>query len=248
MSKTLTTYILSYERPIYLWATLDSLYRTTKSDMRFVLIDSASRDPLVHKVIDGFSRRHMFDEVVRLEENDSTWFAPFFAERLKDVGDVFFSVESDVTIEPEETCWAQRMLGVMEQNPKLAMLGSKIDKSDFVDIDAMEKRLGRGLTTSEKKQFKESSPERSMEDIGPDEVQSPFNPPGRLLALRTEALQNHITKWEQSSDYQMHLILKENGWETGIYGGVTHRHLSLCNHFDYPEYSMADRDLYMKSK
>lgn len=247
MSRRLTTFIISFERPIYLWATLDSLYRTTTSDMRFVLIDSASQDPLVHKVIDGFSRRHMFDEVLKLDANDSDWFVPFFSTRLEDVGDVFFSVESDVIIAPEPSCWASRMLSVMDQNPKLAMLGSMIDKSDFVDPDAMQRRLGRRLSTEEKKQIKLTSPERTMPDIGSNEVQSPFNPPGRLLALRTEAVKRHLTKWEQSSDYQMHLILTQNGWETGIYGGVVHRHLSLCNHFDYPQYSMSERDEYMKS-
>ncbi len=143
MSNPLTTFILSYERPIYLWATLDSLYRATKSSMRFVLIDSASRDPLVHEVIDSFSRRGMFDEVLRLDENNSDWFVPFFSRRLTDVGDVFFSVESDVIIEPDETCWAQRMLSVMHANPRLAMLGSKIDKTDFVDPVAVEAQLGR---------------------------------------------------------------------------------------------------------
>lgn len=248
MSKPLTTFILSYERPIYLWATLDSLYRTTKSDMRFVLIDSASQDPLVSTVIDGFSRRHMFDEVLRLDKNDSTWFTPFFTERLTDVGDHFFSVESDVTIKEEETCWAQRMLQVMQANPKLAMLGSKVDKSDFIDPDVLRGHLGRDLTAQESSQLKYESPERTMEDLGPEDVRSmSLNPPGRLLALRTDAVKQHVMQWEQSSDRQMRRILKANGWETAIYGGVTHRHLSLCNYFDYPAYSMADRDEFMNS-
>ena len=247
MSKPLTTFILSYERPIYLWATLDSLYRTTKSNIRFVIVDSGSRDPLVKKVIDGFSRRHMFDEVLLLDQNDSEWFVPFFGERLEEVGEFFFSLESDVIIAPEETCWTQRMLGVMKSNRKLAMLGSMIDKSDFIDPDVLQARLGRGLTTNERKSLKLESPERTMADIGPYDVESPFNPPGRLLALRTDAVQTHLSKWEHSSDHQMHIILKNNGWETGIYGGVVHRHLSLCNYFDYPQYSMSERDQYMKS-
>lgn len=247
MSKPLTTFIMSYERPIYLWATLDSLYRNTKSDMRFVIVDSGSRDPLVRKVIDGFSRRNMFEEVLLLDKNDSEWFVPFFAERLGNVGEIFFSIESDVIIAPAETCWAQRMLGVMKSNPKLAMLGSMIDKSDFADPDVLEARLGRGLTEDEKKSLKLASSERNMAEIGPHDVASPFNPPGRLVALRTDAIQKHISKWEHSADHQMNHYLKKNGWETGIYGGVVHRHMSLCNYFDYPQYSMAERDQYMNS-
>lgn len=244
-----TTYILSYERPLYLWATLDSLYRTTKSDMRFVLIDSASQDPLVDRVITGFSRRHMFDQVIKLETNDSGWFGPYFAKELETVGEYFYSVESDVIIREEDTCWAARMRAVMQANPRLAMLGSAVDTSDFIDPEALEAHLGRAMNTEEKKQLKLTSPERTMEPIGADEVSAPwFNPPGRLLALRTDAMQAHVTKWEESSDYQMDLILKANGWETGIYGGVIHRHLSLCNYYDYPAYSMAERDQYMKSK
>jgi len=246
MSSIPTTFIFSFERPIYLWATLDSLYRGTRSDMRFVLIDSGSRDPLVDQVIAGFNRRGMLDEVVRVDREDTSWFGPFFEARFGGLGEVFFSVESDVVIREEPTCWAGRMLGVMARDPRLAMLGSAVDKTDFPALEPVEASLGRELSLGERKQLKLTSPERMMPQIGPDEVASPFNPPGRLLALRTAAIAAHVVSWEQSTDIQMHRILRENGWTTGIYGGVIHRHLSLCNFFDYPAYSMAERDIYMK--
>lgn len=241
-----TTFILSYERPLYLWATLDSLYRVTKSSMRFVLIDSGSRDPLVHKVIEGFERRGMFSEILKLSLNDREWAGPFFDEWHDRIGEIFFFVESDVVIQRAKTCWAERMMSVMEGNPRLAMLGSKVDKSDFIKPGQLEKKLGRKLTEEEKKQIKLHSPERTMPNIGQECVESPFNPPGRLLALRTQPVRDHLTNIMQWRDDQMHRILKQNDWDTGIYGGVVHRHLSLCNYFDYNDYSMEMRDEYMQ--
>jgi len=242
----LTVFIISYERPLYLWATLDSLYRATKSDVRFVLIDSGSKDPLVHKVIDGFSRRGLFFDIVKFEHNNIEWADPFFSHWHDKLGEVFFTVESDVVIKEAKTCWAQRMLAVMESNPSMAMLGSIIDKSDFIDPAVLERQITRKLTEEEKQQIKFFSPERTMPHIDPDSVASPFNPPGRLIALRTKAVRDHLGNAMKWNDDEMHNILIRNGWDTGIYGGVVHRHLSLCNYFDYNDYSIEQRDKYMQ--
>jgi GT2 family glycosyltransferase len=61
--------ITSYNRPLYLWACLDSLYRHTRHPHRFTIIDMASEDPLVDEVIAGFARRGMFTEVIRAPRN-----------------------------------------------------------------------------------------------------------------------------------------------------------------------------------
>lgn len=243
---THTVFILSYERPLYLWATLDGLYRATKSDLRFVLIDSGSKDPLVHRIIDSFVRRGLLSDVVKYENNDTAWASAFFEEWHNKVGEVFFYIESDVVIKRSKECWAEKMLSVMQSDPLMAMLGSMIDKSDFIDPKAIELRLNRNLTEGEKEYIKLSSPERNLKKVGPDNVVSPFNPPGRLLALRTKAVKEHLENVMQWNDHQMHHILRRNGWKTGIYGGVVHRHLSLCNYFDYPDYSMDLRDQYME--
>ena len=243
----LTAFILSFERPLYLWATLDNLLRTTKSKARFVLIDSGSQDPLVHKVIEGFSRRDFFHEVVKFPNNDIEWAESFFNRWHEKVGDMFFFIENDVVIEEQDTCWMQRMKIKMDNDPTLAMLGSKIDKSDFIDPERLEKRLLRKLTPEEAEQIKLNSPERTMADIGPNSIESPFNPPGRLLALRTKAVRSHLGNVMQFSDGKMHQKFINNGWKTGIYGGVVHRHLSLQNYFDYSEYSMELRKKYMQS-
>jgi hypothetical protein len=239
-----TVLILSYERPIYLWATLDSLYRATRSDADFIIVDSASQDPLVHKVIDGFDRRGMFSEILKLTSNDTTWADPFFSGRREALGEIFYYVDGDVVVEDSGDCWIRKFEKVVQGNPRLAMLGSKIDRADFEDPAAIERRLGRTLSKDERQQIKFSSPERTMPDIGPTEVSSPFNPPGRLMALRTAPVYDLLGTVMRHTDGKMHEILRANGWETGIYGGVVHRHLSLCNFFDYPEYSMAGRQKY----
>jgi glycosyltransferase involved in cell wall biosynthesis len=238
-----TIFIVSYERPIYLWATLDSVYRNTKTNANVVLIDSGSQDPLVHSVIDGFSRRGLFKDVLRHRENNDEWAAPLFNSLRHTLGQIFYYLDGDVVVLDSGNCWVQQLRTVMEENPRLAMVGSSIDKCDFADPESIEKRIGGALSTGEKQQLKFYSPERTREPIGPTEV-SPLNPPGRLLALRTAPVHEHLGDFMRHNDDKMHRILKSNGWDTGIYGGVVHRHLSLCNFFDYPEYSMVERDRY----
>lgn len=242
-----TCFILSYDRPLFLWACLDALYRLTRSNVRFVLVDSASRDPVVRSVIRGFERRAMFEEVVLLEENNKDWASAFFEAWHPKVGEFFYFIESDAVVADDHsgTCWVDRFQTVMNANPRLAMLGSAIDRDDFVELASLEARIGRRLNPEEQQQIKLFSPERTMAPIGSKDIASPFNPPGRLLALRTEPLQSHLGTVMSWQDGDMHRILRENGWETAIFGGVVHRHLSLLNYFDYPEYSMEQRDAYV---
>jgi len=62
-------FILSWERPLYLWACLDSLRTQTKTACRFVLLDNDSQDPLVHRIIESFEARDLFHKVHRRKEN-----------------------------------------------------------------------------------------------------------------------------------------------------------------------------------
>jgi hypothetical protein len=234
---------VSYERPLYLWATLDSLYRNTRSPVRFVLVDSGSQDPLVHQVIEGFVRRGLLAEVHKHSENNTSWAASFFEERRERLGEVFFYLDADVVVLDSSACWVERFTRLMNEQPDLAMVGSRIDKSDFEDQEGIEQRIGRKLSTGEKQQIKLFSPERKQAEIGPWELLE-TNPAGRLLALRTGPVHEHLGNVMNHTDAEMHRILKGHGWRTGIFGGVVHRHLSLCNLFDYPEYAMHERDKY----
>ena len=141
MSFTVPVLVSARDRPLYLWATLDNLYRSTRYPHKFTLLDMASEDPSVRRVVAGFERRGMFDEIVWAERNDpkiiwnSIW-------RISSLGAPYTAyVESDVIIEPVNPCWLESLVGLMEQNHRLAMLGSTIDREDFVDLETA-RRLG----------------------------------------------------------------------------------------------------------
>ena len=67
--------ITCHNRPLYLWACLDSVYRNTRYPHRFTMLDMASEDPLVGQVIAGYERRGMFSQVIRAKRNcsDEVW-------------------------------------------------------------------------------------------------------------------------------------------------------------------------------
>lgn len=236
-----TAIILSYERPIYLWNTLDALYKATRSDVDFILVDQGSTDPLVSEVIDGFVARGLIATVIRNAHNDPFAMERLLSERYSQLSDVFFYIENDVVVDRQPRCWTDRMLDFFDFDPQLAMLGSLVDTSDFVPREHLEAKLGREATKPELDAIKWFSPERAIPPIGPDEIASPFNPPGRLLALRKAAIKDVPVL----RDAPMHDHLLANGWRTGITGAVVHRHLSLFNFFDFPHYGMAKRDDFM---
>jgi len=236
-----TAVVLSFNRPIYLWNTLDSLCRATRSDVEYILVDQGSTDPLVSDVINSFVSRGLIGTVVRNEGND-----PYVMERLMAtfyprLGEIFFYVENDVVVDRRERCWTDRMLDFMDRDPRLAMLGSRIDETDFVSREQLERILGREAQRLELDAIKWFSPEREIPPIGDDEVAYPFNPPGRLLALRKVAIKG----CSEFRDTFLDAFLRGAGWKTGITGAVRHRHLSLLNFFDFPEYGMDRRDEFM---
>ena len=133
--------ISAKDRPLYLWAALDSLYRYTHYPHRFTFLDMVSTDPEVRRVVAGFERRGMFDEVVWAEQNhpkviwDTIW-------RIGAAGAPYLGyVESDVVIEPVDPCWLECLVGLMERNPKLAMLGAAIDQDVDISSDQMKARI-----------------------------------------------------------------------------------------------------------
>jgi hypothetical protein len=73
---------------------------------------------------------------------------------------------------------------------------------------------------------------------------SPYNPAGRILLVRTEAL----AKVGAGDDGALHRKFIEAGYETGIAAGVRHRHLSLLHIYDYPEYDYERRDAYVSGR
>lgn len=188
----ITVIILCWNRPLYLWACLDSLYRYTRHPARFILIDNHSDDPGVRQVIEGFQRRDMFFAVEWGETNSPTrgWEAMYkYREYL---GDYFVYIEGDVAVFDTSPCWLTRMSLVMRGKPNMAMLGSYVDTRDFIDL-AEARRQAPHLTEDQiRPLIKQDSPERELAPTPPAPpivmIEPPFNPPDRLVALRTSLL------------------------------------------------------------
>jgi hypothetical protein len=234
--------ISARDRPLYLWATLDNLHRTTCHPHRFVLLDMASEDPLVPSVIAGFERRGMFDEVIRAPRNDPAllWATIW---RIAESAPFFAYVEADVLIEPTEPCWLARMVALMEADPALAMLGAAIEKSDFVD-PAEARRLEPDMPDAQLRALiKQDSGERRQDlaQAAGAAIFRPHSPAGRLLLLRGAALR----EIGAGTDYALDGLFTAAGYRTGIATGVRHRHLSLLHIYDYPDYDYGARNRYM---
>jgi GT2 family glycosyltransferase len=230
----ITVLILSWNRPLYLWACLDSLFRYTRRPARFILIDNHSSDPRVDDVIDAFEKRGMFHRVVRTGSNSWETVHQLINEYGSSAGEYFAFVESDVVVFDTDPCWLSRLCAVMDAQADLGMLGSYVDGRDFIDAETA-RRLAPDMPPDRLAfLIKENSPERRLPLTPPAEpVIEPFNPPGRLLMLRSSVLEHVSEPWE---DWSLYLRLKEVGIAAGIATGVRHRHLSLLNLFDYPDY------------
>ncbi len=119
-----------------------------------------------------------------------------------------------------------------------------MDGSDFIDRE-QARRLALGLTDYELDQLvKARSPERNIPH-SEDEIITPFNPPGRLMLLRNEALDQIGLRIGNTALCQ---AAREAGFQVGIAPAVRHRHLSLLNLFDYPEYDFAQLKDYLQGK
>jgi GT2 family glycosyltransferase len=233
--------ILSWERPLFLWAALDSLYRNTRSDVDFILIDNNSQDPLVTKVISGFNRRGMFSEIVNSQINDPGIIAKQLHRLEPTLGRYVAFVEADVVIERGETCWVKTMVDIMESRPQLAMLGSQVDKADFIDPNWAAAQVAHQLDDRLSNLTKAQSPERASY-VAPGKLEEPHNPAGRLLMLRSAA----VIDVGFAGDGVLYQKFKAKGYQALITGDVIHRHLSLLNFFDYPDYDVFERQDFMQ--
>jgi len=244
----ITVFIASWGRPIYLWACLDALYRQTRTPARFVLLDNAHPDPLVGEVIAGFARRGMFDEVVRFPTNALANIASAYNARLAGIGPLNVYIEGDTVVLPGEGCWLAEMRGVMERHPRIGMLGSVVDPSDFVpqdralsltggDVDRAE-YLAK-LPTVERAFLTEPRWVEAAREYAPTEPPFPVgNPPGRLMMLRTPVMEEVGFQ----VDDRLALAVKARGLVAAVTARVRHRHLSVLNVYDYPGQERAARN------
>lgn len=241
-SKAPIVFILSWERPLYLWACLDSLYRNTRVPCRFVLIDNASQDPLVHQVIQAFDARGLFHSIRWREQNTPDALSEAVRHHRQEMGDYFGFVESDVVVLPTEPSWLEGFITLTQSNPKLAIVGSLVDRSDFVDPAIAAKRFPQLDQVQLDFLIKSKSPERLLQDEYQEPLIDPTPPPGRLLFLKTE----FIDQVGILRDKLLYQAARRLGYEAGIATRVRHRHLSFQNIYDYPETDLVTREQFFK--
>lgn len=246
----ITVFIVSWGRPLYLWACLDALFRKTRIPARFILLDNAHPDPTVGDVIAGFERRGMFAEVVRFNTNSFSNITEAYRERLNGLGPVHAYVESDCVVDAGHLCWLAEMRRVMDAYPSIGVLGSLIDPNDFVGREVAEAMTGGDpakaeflakLQSPERAFLDDSRWQNSSADYFATEPPCPIlNPPGRLMMLRTEVMQQIGFQLDAALAQRM----RERGLESGVSPRVRHRHLSLLNVYDYLDYDQRDRDAF----
>jgi glycosyltransferase involved in cell wall biosynthesis len=236
----ITIIAVSYNRPLYLWACLDSIYRHTKYPYRLFLSDNNSSDPLVRNVLTGFERRGIFEKLTFCDDNHPDRFNLMLRQYIDRIGEFIVMIDTDITFFPTSPCWLERLVNHMRCDHKLGALGSLIDTSDFVDIEDA-RRIYPDFNEPELNHLtKWNSPERTLKKNYKESIIRPILP-GRVIIARTETLAHTPVL----DDRLWNAKLKQLGYQTGIATDVCHRHLSLLNIYDYHEYSKAERDTHM---
>lgn len=182
--KTPIIFILSWNRPLYLWSCLDSIYRHTNIPCKIIIADNNSEDALVKSVINGFERRGMFHAVHLYKDNDPFRLKKIVEEYWDEIENYFVFIESDIEILPtQESCWLEKMLTYMEADPQLGIVGSRVYQADFIDKE--EARMVEPDLSEEGINFliKINAPMRKYQPTN-EALISPHNPPLRLLMLR----------------------------------------------------------------
>ena len=235
-------FVLSWERPIYTWVCLDSIYRNTKGQFRVVLADNNSSDPLVRKVIEGFRRRGLFHAVHYRDQNDPRTLEWLVDRYWSEIGDYFVFIESDISIFPTNGGWLSVMQNRLDEDPEIGSLGSRVFKPDFVSM-AEAKELEPEMTEADLGRLIKIRAPMRRHKLSDDPIISPHNPPLRLLMLRKEA----YAQVGFGRDTQIHKAMLRAGWRSVISNEVCHRHLSLLNIYDHPDYDNHSRDGFFDS-
>jgi GT2 family glycosyltransferase len=236
--------IRSWDRPLYLWACLDSLYRSTRTACRFVFVDNASTDPMVRPIVAGFERRGMLMAVHFMKDNHAANQRKIAAEYRHQMGRYFVLVDADIVVEKTDPDWLQRMVSLMESDARLGVLGSAVDNSDFIDLE-WARHVAPELRADEiERLIKARSPERRL-PVSSAELASAIPPAGRLLMMRTELLDSVGLP---TGNIALCEAVRAEGYRTAIANQVRHRHLSLLNFFDYPDYNFTQLAEYLMER
>lgn len=240
-SKVPVIFILCWNRPLYLWTCLDSIYRHTEQNCKIIIADNASPDSQVREVINGFERRGMFYKKHFCEENDPFRLKNLIDKYEEEIDDYFAIIEGDIEIMPTaQDCWLGRFLSYMENNPNLASVGSRVYQKDFVSIEDAQQLMPDLSQEEIAFLIKTTAPMREYDHnkSGSQALFEPHNAPLRLMLFRHKAYR----RIEFGRDTQIYKRFKALGYDAQISTEVVHRHLSLLNIYDYSGYSGNARD------
>ena len=236
-------FVLSWNRPIYLWVCLDSLYRHTRAPHRIILADNNSSDPMVDQVIRGFERRSMFTAVHRCSDNNPRRFERLIEQYWDDIGDYLVFVEGDIEVLPSEPCWLTKFVSYMDADQRLGCVGSRVYQADFVDETEARALMPDLDQRSLDFLIKANAPMRRYKHTSQPLI-APHNPPLRLLMMRKQVYK----QVGFGRDIAIHKRTLELGYKSMISTEVVHRHLSLLNIYDYSDYSHTEREAFFTNQ
>lgn len=243
MTSPYNVLMLVHDRPIYNYMALDALRRATHHPYRLVVFHHPSGNPAVYQVLQAFLSRKVITEIIEVPEAAVSIISLMeiaIARGLLD-GEFFFFMEDDVVIEPDSRCWIHKMLDAFRADDRLAMIGSAIDRSDFLNPEELSADLGRKLTSEELQMIKANSPERQQRFENGRVSGEHQNPAGRLRGFRRAAINAEVV----NNDFLMNKALLRQGWRTTTLENVRHRHMSLQVFYDYPDYQ-ARREAHVR--
>jgi GT2 family glycosyltransferase len=236
--------IRSWNRPLHLWACLDSLYRGTQTACRFVFLDNGSTDPQVRSIVSAFERRRMFAAVHFMERNHASNQRVIVDRYRPEMGRYCVLADADIVVEKTDPDWLQRMVDIMESDPRLGALGSLVDASDFVD-PVRARQVAPELSQELVDQLiKARSPERRL-PASTAGHSDPIPPPGRLLMIRAGLFESVGLP---TGNIALCEAIRTAGYRTSIAHAVRHRHLSLLNLYDYPDYDVQQLRDYLTER
>jgi len=240
-------FILCWNRPLYLWACLDSIYRHTKYPCKIIIADNNSTDPLIKKIINSFDRRGLFYKIHLYDDNDPFRLKKLVNEYQDEIGEYFVFIEGDIEIMPlEDGCWLQKFMSYMHENNNLASVGSRVYQDDFVSMQDAQSLIPDANKIELEFLIKAKAPMRYYNKTKHKarKLIDPHNAPLRLLMIRKSAY-NQI---EFGKDSFIYKSFKKLGFDAMISTEVVHRHLSLLNIYDYYEYSSIERNAFFNKQ
>jgi hypothetical protein len=177
--------------------------------------------------------------VYRCEDNSPVRLQWLVDRHKEDLGEFFAFVESDIYVYDSEKGWLQTLLDHMRELPDLFLVGSLVDKSDFMELEDAKRRFPEIPDDQLEFLVRIKNPERLPYDTKAPLIE-PHNPPGRLLLFRTEML-NYVPI---QTDGKMYASLKALRLSCLISTRVVHRHLSMLNIYDYWDYDHRQRQAF----